>query len=249
MAAGGKEPPQLAKAFGVARKALIEIDGATCLSRVLGAVRDAAVERCVTVTGIDAASEVTFGEFVQEAGDAMENVLVGMDRLGEEVNALLLLPADAPFLHAAHLRQFAAAIESRAKEERWYAAGLCPARRWKEQFPDAPAKTLRLREGAFLSGALYAASPAGIRHSLEWIRTMIGSRKSRLSMARKLGARNLISYATGRLTISDAERFAGNVLAGQVIVWPEAPPTTCFDIDTPADLAAARRVVALGLFR
>lgn len=229
--------------MGTTRKALARFGQVTSLGLTLEAVRKAGFDSCVTVSGLDVKPEVSHGEFLPEGQSAIDNARLGLEALGSEVEAVLFIPADSPLLDAEMLLSFTKAVAVRADHERWYSTGLSPLSGFSERFPEAEVQSLKLREGKFLSGALYATSPAGLIHALDLLTAMRRNRKSQAAMAWKLGPFNLARYALGRVSLSDAERIVGRALGGQAVIVPDAHPATCLDFDTVADFEVIQRML------
>ncbi|HRI44444.1 MAG TPA: NTP transferase domain-containing protein [Fimbriimonadaceae bacterium] len=235
IAAGGTVEPELRQAIGSHRKALARLGPRTSLAWTLDAVAEAGLGPCVTVTGSDVADEIAHGEFVAEGRSAIDNARLGLEALPKSVEAVLFIPADTPLMDGPMLREFAEGIDRRVEVDNWCAAGLTPAGRFREAFPEATYKALRLREGPHLSGALYAASPIGLRTALDLAGSMRRSRKSQLAMAKKLGILNMLRYFSGRVSVERAEAIVGRLLGIQTIIVPDCHPATCLDFDTVED--------------
>ncbi|MCH7904280.1 MAG: nucleotidyltransferase family protein [Armatimonadetes bacterium] len=246
VAAGGLVPDPLAGALGTPRKALAVIKGRTSLARTLDAIRDAGYDNCVTVSGEDVRDEVHFGKLVTEGDSQIENVRIATEALGP-ADAVLFLPADAPLLTADSLTQFVAAVEGRRDEEqvRWFAAGLCEHKQFSAKYPGFPIHPIRLRDGAFVSGALYAASPAGFLHAVNEIDRFARSRKSQLAMLWKLGPWAVICYLMHRISIADAERRVGGLMGGQAMIITGCDPCMVADIDDVATYDEIRVIANL----
>lgn len=243
VAAGGTVDDELRAATGVERKALARFGDATSLGLTLKAIRETGIAHCVTVTGVDVRDEVVFGEFVPEGTSAIDNARIGVEALGESVDAVLFMPSDTPLLSPEMIAAFVEQVNGRAEGERWYAAGLALADQFRSQYPGLECTPVKLREGRFLSGALYASNPAGLRHALDLLSVMRRSRKSQIAMAWKLGPANLVRYATGRVTLSRAEDIVGRALGGQGILVPDCHPATCLDFDTATEYEHLVRLV------
>ncbi|MBX7135326.1 MAG: NTP transferase domain-containing protein [Fimbriimonadaceae bacterium] len=243
VAAGGHADPDLAHAMGTTRKALARFGEVTSLELTLDAVRQTGFDACVTVSGLDVQHAVSHGEFLPEGQSAIDNARLGLEALGSEVEAVLFIPADSPLLDAEMLTSFTGAVAKRASLERWYSTGLSPLEGFRASFPEAETQALKLREGKYLSGALYAASPAGLIHALDLLTAMRRNRKSQAAMAWKLGPVNLARYVLGRISLADAERIVGKALGGQAVIVPDAHPATCLDFDTVADFEAIQRIL------
>jgi hypothetical protein len=150
---------------------------------------------------------------------------------------MLFLPADSPLLTAAMLKDFVKGVESRvqAGQEKWFAAGVTTAEEFKEVFPRMNVAPINLKDGSFLSGALYAASRAGFFHAISVIDSMSRSRKNQLAMLLKLGPWTVVRYLLHRVSVADAEVRLGRVFDGQAIVVTGCDPLMAADIDDVAD--------------
>lgn len=239
VAAGGLESDPLASLMGTPRKSLAPIAGRPSLSWVLDAVRDAEFATCVTCCGEDARPAVHWGTLVPEGATGVASVANGVTALGETCEGVLILPGDAPALTGPMLRTFVEAVERRRTQERdhqkWYAAGLTRLDEFEAAFPGFPAHPFRLAEGHMLSGALFAASPAGFWQGASLFEAMRQSRRSQLGMVRRLGVVPLLRYLTGRVTLRDAEGIIGRLLEGAAWIVPDQPPATCLDFDDDQD--------------
>lgn len=250
IAAGGEVEPELDAVLGVHRKAMAVIAGRTSLAHTLAAVEAANLGPCVTVTGAEIASEVTYGTFVPEGTSAVENAHLGLQVLGERVEGVLFLPADTPLLRADDLVRFTEGVRRRADSEgmpsRWYATGLSPSADFAREYPGVPFESLRLREGPHLSGALYACSRDGLVHILDLASAIRRSRKHQLKMLWKLGLWNLLRYRSGRITLYEAERILSRALGGAAWIDPTCHPSTCLDFDNAEDWHALVRLIENG---
>jgi hypothetical protein len=256
VAAGGLVPDPLAGALGTPRKALARFGDRTSLARTLDAVAEAGFERCAVVGGEDAAPEVHHGQLVPEAGGAVANARVGVDALGDGIEGVLFLPADAPLMRGPMLRAFTCFVEMRLdglsaagappEAGRWYAFGLCRLNDYVAAYPEVHKEAIHLRGGSMVSGALYAASPAGFRHAFDLIDVLQRSRKSQLRMAMRLGVGNMIRFFLRRLDLRDGERILGRAMQGSAFIAADCHPATCLDFDDVRDVEAIRKVLARG---
>lgn len=240
VAAGGLVTEPLATAIGSPRKALARIGNKSILAHTLDAVRGIPCEECVTVSGPDVASDVTFGKLIEESSSQMENVRRGLMAL-PPVDAVLFLPSDSPFLTTSALIDFQAQVAARVAEgvaARWFTAGLCAERETQRLYPEMPTEALHFREGRLMSGALYAASPEGFFHALNLLHQASDSRKNQLKLAIKLGPVLMLRYFMRRLNLADAAQRVSDVLGGTAFPILEVDPATVLDIDTVEDLQA-----------
>lgn len=237
--AGGRVDPAFAQVIGTHRKALATLGGRTSLARVLDAVRDAGFARCATVSGPEVHTEVHHGEAVLEVGRQIANARAGAEAL-DDLDALLFLPADAPLLSAEALRAFALACEAQAvvaPPGPWFGAGLCPADAFRARFPALPATPLRFREGAFLSGALFATDPVGFRQGASVFEGVVTSRKNQLGMLARVGPGLILKYLARRLSFAEAEHRATRLLGGHAFLVPDCDPVMAADLDDARDWA------------
>lgn len=242
IAAGGQAKPELAREIGQNVKGLARFGDRTSLAYVLAAVAEAGLERVVTVGPESVRLDLAVGEWRLEGDNAVDNVRLGLSALGHAVEAALLLPADAPLISAPMLQRFMQSVESRASgAEPWCAAGICPAEEFASAFPGAPMRTIGLREGKFVSGALYAATPTAIHNALEILTHMRRARNRPFAMVRRLGLWNLLRYGMGRVGIADAERVVGAAFDSRAMIDPTAHPATCMDFDTVEEYRLLQR--------
>lgn len=242
IAAGGRVEADLAAVIGSESKALARFNGVTSLSRTLTAVREAVIEHAVTIGPAALREHVTHGEWVQQAQSALDNVMLGVNRL--DVEAILMLPADTPLFTAESLSHFCQAIEARAPQSNWFAAAASPLPEFKRLFPEAPVQAVRLREGRMVVSGMYAATPKAMTDAVARVRPLIGARKSQLQVISRIGPAAILKFLTGRLTGFDVEAIAERLLGPPGILVPDAHPATCLDIDTIADFHAVQAIVA-----
>lgn len=241
VAAGGLIKDPLASAIGTPRKALATIGGRTCLERTLDAVRDAELDVCVTVSGDDVEPHVHHGKFVCEGEGQIENARIAVEEL-PPVDAVLFLPADSPLLSASSLKKFVSDVEARVDEgqKRWLATGLTTVKEFRAEFPNIAVQPIRLQDGDFLSGALYATSPDGFMHAIKVIDDMSKSRKNQAALLMKLGVWTVIRYLMHRVSIKDAEEKCVKIFEGQAIIVTGCEPSMAADIDDVSDFDQLR---------
>ncbi len=239
--AGGTETGALAKRIGTTRKAAAVFAGRTSLERTLDAVAEAGLGACITIAAPELEPLVHHGGWAAEGAGAFENIEIGLNHLTAE--AILFLPSDSPLIEGPMLTQFIQSVESRSVSGAWLAAGLTREHRFREVFPDMPVRSLRLRPHRMVSGALFAASPAGFSAAADLIRKARASRKSQLAMAFNLGFGNLLRYLTTGVSVFQAERIIGRLTGTTVCIDTEADPATCADFDDVAEYAAVLRAL------
>jgi hypothetical protein len=171
---------------------------------------------------------------ILEGETQIENARRAVEALGG-VEAVLFLPADTPLLTALMLNSFMSAVAQRAKEDRWLAAGVTSVEEFRQILPRTETQSINLKDGALLSGALYAASPSAFLHALKLLSEMSVSRKNQLAMLLKLGLWSVVRYLMHQVTIAEAEQRLGRAFDAQAIVITGCHPLTAADIDDVAD--------------
>lgn len=244
VAAGGLVKDPLATSLGTPRKALAMVQGRSCLARTLDAVSGFRTSDCVVVSGEDVQSQVHHGRLVLEGDSQIENAKRAVEALGM-VDAVLFLPADTPLLSAEMLDHFASEVERRASSERWLAAGVTTLGEFKEILPRSPVQPVNLKDGSFLSGALYAASPSAFFHAISLLGEMSQSRKNQFAMIVKLGVWSVVRYLLHRVTVEEAEQRLGKAFDAQAIIVTGCHPLSAADIDDVADYDEIRIYASL----
>lgn len=236
IAAGGTAPTDLAMEIGTPHKALARFRGRTSLAWTLDAVRD---YRTAVVGPEVIQAEVTHGRWVMERTNAIENCEAGIDVL-DDVDAILMLPADSPLITAGDLRFFIEAVDRCELAGAWGAVGLASYDAFRIEFPDAPATPTRLAEGRVLAGALYAASHEGFALGRDLAAGVRHSRKEVAKIALKFGLLNLIRLKAGWLRLHNIERAMLRATGVHARAIVGCHPNTVMDFDTVDEYRAVR---------
>ncbi|MCH8273796.1 MAG: nucleotidyltransferase family protein [Armatimonadetes bacterium] len=235
--AGGREVGDLAAAMGTPLKALAQFAGRPSVSFVLEACRSAGVVR-IAVAGdpdVHRALDLT-GENEMEAEAGTTNLRTarnGVEALNRD-GPLLILPCDSPLLTGEHLAHFIESVAKRLGPEppdKWFAVGLARREEVEREMPGAPNRIIRLQEGQFASGALYAASRAGFETAFVFLEGAGRDRKSQFRLLMRIGLWNALRYVAGRTSLQDAERAGRRILGGRTVVIPDCHPFTTMDFD------------------
>ncbi|MFW5698023.1 MAG: NTP transferase domain-containing protein [Fimbriimonadaceae bacterium] len=242
--AGGLVGDPLASALNTPRKALARIGDRSLIRRVEAAVIEAGISDCRIVSGIDLEPEITQCQLVMETDTKFESARRGVEALPPDVEAILFLPADTPFIRADDLRHFIKQTESRLEtgDKKWYSAGLCELSRFVEMFPNVSAKPFSVKEGDFVTGALYATDRSAFYEGYELLEEVKRSRKAGLKLISKLGPLGVLRYFLRSLTLEQcAERF-GRSIGGKLILVQGCSPETVAGVDTLRDWQELKRV-------
>ncbi len=231
--AGGLVSDPLASALGTPRKALAVVGGRTCVDLTLDAVRQAGFTDIVVVSGDDVREVVGDEVWIAEQNGQIENARAGVEALpGHE--KILFLPADTPFLEPDMILDFIAKVNQReaGQSDHWFAAGVCRYEEFLKILPGFEHPHIRLREGAFMSGAFYATSRRGFFHGADMFKSFSNNRRNQFKMLLRVGIVPLLRYVFHRVTIAEAERTLGRLFGGRAFVITECDPWSMADIDT-----------------
>jgi GTP:adenosylcobinamide-phosphate guanylyltransferase len=235
---GGVDP--VADYAGVSHKGLIRLEGRTLLARVVEAVAAAGAGRIGVSTGDETLRAELRGppvEALAAAAGPSESVRQAADVLG---TPLLVTTVDHALLRPEWIRRFLDDIPGDAD-----AAALVARRDVVEAAAPGTARTyLRFADGEWSGCNLfYLANPRALGVVDLW-RRVEAERKTPWRIAGLLGARTLLSYATGRLTLETAGRRLGELADVRAAVVASPFGLAAVDVDKPADLDLVRKLVA-----
>jgi len=249
IAAGGAAPEEIAEATGAKTKGAVSLLGTTSLARVLDACRTVGFESIAVVADEETASELALreGERAVPPGEAnIQSTLNGLDGLPDHAPTFLTV-CDAPLMEAAHIERFLQDVEERRREAsydgRWFAAGLADEPDVRRRYPGVRYRYIRFREGRFASGALYASTPASVRHAAQQLRVGSERRKSVPSLVLQVGLLSLVRYLLGTVSLSEAELRIAGLLGGECFIVTGCDPATTMDFDTLEDLRNVERLL------
>lgn len=227
--AGGLVKDPLASALGTPQKALAKFGGRSSLERTIESVRDAGITRIVVV-GCECDLQISGN--LPDHGTAAKNAVAGARALAEfGVSRLFILPADQPLMTGAAIRDFVDRIDSRTILGEFYAAGLAKLAEFRKMYPTATATPIRLRDGAFLSGGLFAGTLEAIFSCENLVAEFRKSRKSQIKMVARVGLDVLVRFVFRRVTLAEAESRLERLMRHQCILISDCHPSTVLDFD------------------
>jgi len=251
--AGGKNSAEMATATGVENRALTPLGAGTMLDYVTSALHQAPSVGEIYVVG-----DVPAGpncHSVRGGETLLDNLMAGVRAAGaggSEGDRVLISTSDIPFLTPEAVEDFIIrAVQSGADLCCSYVpVELCYAR-----FPDMKRTAVKLREGPLTLGNLMLVNPHFLWTHQETISRAYAARKSPLQIARMLGlgllARLLLAQilAPSLLTVGALERSVSRMLGSgaRATGIRSEHPEIGTDVDRPADVAIARRLLAGGL--
>lgn len=115
-----------------------------------------------------------------------------------------------------------------------------------ERFPDVPHTWARMRDGTFCGGGIVALKPRVLPMLERFIERLGAARKRPLRLASLFGWDMLARFATGRLSIAQAEVRASKILGAPVRALVSPYPETAVNVDRLSDVELARRLVSPG---
>lgn len=245
IAAGGSLDARLAREFGSASKATVEFEGRPSVTYVLDACLEAGLPTTL-VAGEEVRTRVSeYSNRVSFANPGETNIrsaLHGLETSGAS-GPVLYLPCDLPLIRSEFIRHFIDATDSRrqASGGEWFSAALSSQDQVERQLPGAEFRYVRLREGRFAAGGMFAASAKGLRKAFGMLETASSCRKSILRIVTRLGVSHLVRYLLGLASIADAERAVGRALGGDIFFVRDCHPFTAMDFDSIEDLQYLRR--------
>jgi GTP:adenosylcobinamide-phosphate guanylyltransferase len=240
----------VARAAGVAHKALAAVAGRPMLLRVLDALRQSpSVGRIVLAAQdrdlIDALPELaravdggSISVISTEASPAL--TAAAAIRSLPDVFPLLVTTSDHALLTADIIESFTACVPPDAD----VAVGLARRTAILGRYPESVRTFIRLGGEGYSGCNLFAfAGPDAVKAVAFWVQ-MEGYRKTPWKIAARIGMGALLRYVTGRLDLNAAfaelSRMAGVVAVPVVLPQPEA----AIDVDKPSDLVQAERILA-----
>jgi len=251
--AGSREPAadSVALAAGVPVKALARVGGEPMLARVLDALAASGrVERSAVL--VDPATlRLPPPELVRllerpgvlslpAAESPSQSVLTAIERLGGDGFPYLVTTADHPLLTGAMVRRFVDGVDARADA----ALALAAASNVARAYPDAVRTFYRLGAERYSGCNLFLLrTPAGLKLPAFW-RELERHRKRPWRLIAAIGFGPLLGFLLNRLDLGRAMAELGRIAGARVAAVVLPDPEAAIDVDKPADLALAERIIA-----
>jgi GTP:adenosylcobinamide-phosphate guanylyltransferase len=225
---------------GVSQKALIELGGRTLLERVLGALREAGIDRLAVSASDPGVCDLARRRGAQvlaaETGPSL-SVRRGIEALGTPV---LITTADHALLRPEWIVAFVASAPPDAD--------ICVllARRdvVEAAAPGTKRTYLRFADGDWSGCNLFLVRTERGLAAIDLWRQVEADRKKPWRIVRKLGAATLLRYLMGRLTLPEAIARMGRLCGVRAAVVPSPFGLAAVDVDKPADLDLVRQLTA-----
>ncbi len=225
-------------------KGLVSIGGRPMVAWVAEALRASRFVAQIAVVVPSAEDLGSWADAVDKIvvsdGSFSENILAGVDSFRAD-RPTLITTGDIPALTAAAIDDF---VERSLSAGADFTYPLVRKEDMLAQFPGSERTFVRLKSGLVTGGNMMLINPNLSHRNREIGQRLFETRKSALQMARVIGFRFVIKLATGRLEVHEVEAKMEQLLGG-----PSAAIYTSFasigaDVDKPADVVVAERVLA-----
>lgn len=240
--AGQRNRGRLAKASTASFESDIMIHGRPMVDYVIDAIGGHPAITAVRVIGPTGNQpDVEY----REAGESLwENIERGVDGFDPDI-PILIASSDIPLLTVPVVDDFLR--EAPTGLDVVYP--VVPKTVVEAYWPGVRRTYIRMREGVFTGGNLFLIKPRAVVRAGSHARRLLAHRKSPIRLARDIGLALLFKFVTGLLSLSDAERAGGRLLAikGRALIFPY--PEVGIDVDKPEDLDMVVRSLGIAMER
>jgi molybdopterin-guanine dinucleotide biosynthesis protein A len=228
------------------KKPLIKIAGKEMVRYVVEAIAGSSRIGRIIIVGLSPEDGVEFAapvEYVEAAGDMLDNTVAGIERVMEvdpDVERVLLSSVDIPLLTTEMVDYL---IDTCLETDHDVYYTVVEKSTMEARFPGSRRSFVPFRGGSFAGGDINMAKVSAIQANLPLARQAMESRKNFWQQIRLLGFGTLIKFAFRRLTIADAERVASRALGcrGRAIIT--SYPEMGMDVDKPHQLDMMRTIL------
>jgi GTP:adenosylcobinamide-phosphate guanylyltransferase len=236
--AGGRLPADFARVAGTDIKALIRFDEQTILSRTLSALRASPRFGRLLVIGPQELQEdcdTYQAERITDHGSGPDNIFRGLEHLSAQ-ERVMILTTDLPFLSGSILEEFLTSCPSQAD----ICAPVVLASDYADRFPGSTATFVKLRDENITLGCAYLLKTQALRAVKPNLDAVFEQRKSKMGMAKLLGAQFVFQWLTHQLTVARVVAKLESILGCSIAAIPGSAAELAFDIDAVGDLTYAR---------
>lgn len=244
------EVDPVARAAGVAAKALVPVAGRPMVERVvdalaatpgIGPIRLVARPEAglLALPGLRALAAAGRLGLDPPAASPAASVAAALEAAGGA--PLLVTTADHPLLTAALVAEF---LEGARASGADLALGLAPAAAVLELAPHTRRTWWRFADGCWSGANLFRLAGPGARPALAFWRRVEAERKRPWRIVRLLGPLDLLLYLTRSLTLAAAMARASRRLGCCVAAVPLGAGEAAIDVDKPEDLVLAEALLS-----
>lgn len=232
--AGGDGADRLARAAGVAAKALVPFGGRPLGAYVARALRAShGVRHLVWVGTGDPATAADADAHVTPGGRMVDSLALGLGAAealaGPPARRVLVVSADVPWLRGDDVD----ALLRAAPEEAELVYPVVSRAVLEARFPGTRRTWVRLREAAVTGGNLVLADADAWRRLLPWIERAGRARKRPWLLASMVGPLTWARLVAGRASRTDLERAVGRRVGVRAHAWLTDRPGVGQDLDHP----------------
>jgi len=225
-------------------KGLLPIHGRPMVSWVVDALRtsDSVAEIAVVVPSAEdlGAWVDSVDKVVVSDGSLMQNLLAGVDSFRVE-RPTLITTGDIPALTGEAVDDFIALSLSSGAD---FTYPLIRREDMIEQFPGSERTFVKLKNGPITGGNMMLINPDLSHRNREIGQQLFDTRKNAFQMARVIGLRFVAKLAIGRLEVPEVEAKMEQLLGGKSAAIYTGFASIGADVDKPADVIVAERVIA-----
>lgn len=248
--AGSRGPADpVAHMAGVPAKALAPVRGLAMIERVLDTLqRYQRIGRIVIATDDRPEAAAQFQRLARRAGVELmtqaqspaATVAAALAHIGDDAFPVLVTTADHPLLTAGMIETLLNA--SRADTD--IAVALADADAVVAAYPDSVRTVLKLGSGRYCGCNLFLLQHPRAGNAVAFWLKMERNRKKPWRLAAAIGPKALVLYMLGRLDLTAAFARLSALSASRIqpVILPQ--PEAAIDVDKPADLALAERILA-----
>lgn len=240
--AGGDATDKVARAAGVACKALAQLEGRPLVSWVAAALTQARmVSAVVAVEGptraLSAAGEPAGVPVVTARGPGFIDTMRAAAEAHADAQTIVLVTGDLPLLRPEAVDDFVRSCQGGRAEVSY---PLVREDEFDRAFPGRHKFAAPLREGRFIGTNVVLVTRRFILEEGPVIASTFARRKSVLGMCSMFGWGFVLRLVLRRLSVADLERRASAMLGTELQAVPVSWPEIAFDVDAVADLELAR---------
>ncbi len=237
--AGARVKGALAERAGTELKALIPVQGIPVLVRIIQALRQSEDVGTIVVVGpqstLEGIAQDAGADVVLPEGDGgIENLVRGFQAYRDVVGdgQALFVASDLPFLETDAISGFLQQVQGIESDILY---PIVARSVFEIAYPGVPKTFARLAEGEFTGASVMRMRPEAILRSRPLIEQVFAARKNPMGMAKLLGFWHILKFATGRLTIAQAETRASILTGCACVAMREADHRIAYDMDDLTD--------------
>ncbi len=233
------EGDPMARAAGVALKAMLPVAGQPMLARVVGALRATpSIGRIVVSIPRPAPAEELGVEAIMTEASPSLSVLAAIDQLP---SPLLVTTADHALLTPEIVQRFVDLAT--ATDDADLIVGMVERAVIERLVPETRRTYWRFKGGAYSGANLFLLKTPRARTAVAFWRRVETQRKQPWRIVRAFGAKLLLGYLLGRLSLDEAMERASDRLGCRVRAVTLPFAEAAIDVDKPADLALVERLL------